>query len=56
MHFQKKPYSFTYGVRDSRSGADFEQNEERSGHVTRGSYKVVGGSVMLTEENPYDKG
>ena len=38
---QKRPYSFTYGVRDPRSGADFEQNEERSGHVTRGSYKVA---------------
>ena len=28
-------------MRDPRSGADFEQNEERSGHVTRGSYKVA---------------
>ena len=42
IYLQKKPYSFTYGVRDARSGADFEQNEERSGHVTRGSYKVGG--------------
>ena len=38
---QKRPYSFTYGVRDPRSGADLEQNEERSGHVTRVSYKVA---------------
>jgi hypothetical protein len=43
--FQKRPYAFNYGVRDERSGADFEQNEERSGlgeaSVTRGSYKVA---------------
>ena len=41
VYLQKKPYSFTYGVRDERSGADFEQNEETSSGVTRGSYKVA---------------
>ena len=39
--FQKRPYSFNYGVRDELSGTDFQQNEERSGPVTRGSYKVA---------------
>ena len=38
--FQKRPYEFRYGVRDERSGADFEQTENREGHVTRGEYRV----------------
>ena len=38
---QKKPYSFTYGVKDQLSGADFFHAESNSGPVTKGSYKVA---------------
>ena len=38
--FQKRPYAFTYGVKDDLSGTDFYRVEESSGPVTRGSYKV----------------
>ena len=38
---QAKPYSFTYGVKDEYSGADFSRAEESVGDVTRGSYKVA---------------
>ena len=40
LSFQKRPYSFTYGVSDEYSGTDFHREEERSDSVTRGSYKV----------------
>jgi len=39
--YEPKPYSFTYGVKDDYSGNDFSRIEERTGAVTKGSYKVA---------------
>ena len=59
LFFQPKPYSFTYGVKDDYSGADFSRVEERTGAVTKGSYKVAlpDGRVQIVnyvaDENGY---
>ncbi|TRY72173.1 hypothetical protein TCAL_08450 [Tigriopus californicus] len=39
--YEKRPYSFHYGVKDERSGNDFSRVEDSSGRVTTGSYKVA---------------
>lgn len=39
--YEKRPYSFHYGVKDERSGNDFSRMEDSSGRVTTGSYKVA---------------
>ena len=56
--FQRRPYSFTYGVRDEISGTDFHREEESSGPVTRGSYKVAlpDGRIQIVEYVADDSG
>ena len=41
IHYDPRPYAYSYGVEDDYHGVNFGQNEESDGKVVHGSYHVL---------------